>query len=67
MDGKACSPLPASLPQKHAEPKSRKKFRKPNPQVYVEVLNFQNILAIGSSKESRQQMMLRAIVVARLE
>lgn len=61
------SPLPASLLQKHAGPKSRKRFRKSNSQVYIEVLNFQNILTIGSNKESRQQMTLRAIVVARLE
>lgn len=60
-------PLPASLPRKPAGPKSRKRLRKSNSQVYVEVLNFQNILTIGSNKESRQQMTLRAIVVARLE
>lgn len=65
MDGKACSPLLASLPHKHAGLMSRKRFRRPNSQVYIEVLNFQNILTIGSSKESRQQMML--IMVARLE
>lgn len=52
---------------RHAEPESRKRFRKPNSQVYVEFSNFQNIPTIGSSKESRQQMMLTAIVEARLE
>lgn len=58
MDGKACSPLPAGLPQKHTRPKSKSRFTRPNSQVYIKVLNFQNILIIGSSKESKQQMIL---------
>ena len=67
MDKKACSPLPANLPQKYARLKNRKRFRRPNSQVYIEVLNFQNILTIDSLEESSQQMIFRAIVVARLE
>lgn len=67
MDKKACSPLPANLPQKYERLKNRKRFRRPNSQVYIEVLNFQNILTIGSREESSQQMILRATVVPKLE
>lgn len=45
--------LPASVPQKDTGPKSMGRFKKPNSQVYSEVLNFQNILTVGSSWETQ--------------
>lgn len=60
------APVPVSSLQKGAGPKSRDRLRRPSSQVYT-VLNFYNVLTVGSSRECWQERTLRAIVAARQE